>query len=368
MAHPTRKDNLGQIAGLRSNGEEFPIEASISSIEIDGEKIYTVILRDITERRSIEESLKETEGKFRLLAENTNDGITIFNKHRTVQYVSPAVLRQLGYSEQEELGRTATDLEELLHPQGRDALLQSINAAIENKTPTLTYSYQIKHKAGHYIWREDSTSFRYTSTGEYDGAYVVSRDITERKRMEEEVRQLAYFDTLTRLPNRRMLNDRLGQTMAASKRSGRHAAVMVLDLDNFKSINDQHGHLVGDMLLVEVARRLTACVREVDTVARFGGDEFVVMLADLDADEGQSRRLAEVIAEKVRDALSAPYILVFDKKGQGPIQIEHRCSASIGVVFFLNHEAAQDDILKWADTAMYQAKEAGRNTIRFYEA
>ena len=118
--------------------------------------------------------------------------------------------------------------------------------------------------------------------------------------MEDQIRQLAFLDPLTRLPNRRMLDDRLSQAIAASKRSGRYAAVMALDLDNFKRINDAHGHAVGDLLLIEVARRITSCVREVDTVARIGGDEFVAMLCELDTDKTQSAWQAKRIAEKVR--------------------------------------------------------------------
>jgi diguanylate cyclase (GGDEF)-like protein len=197
---------------------------------------------------------------------------------------------------------------------------------------------------------------------------VVSRDITERKRLEEAVHQLAYFDSLTKLPNRRLLNDRLCQVMAASKRSGRYAAVMILDLDNFKPLNDQHGHLAGDLLLIEAASRLLLCVREVDTVARFGGDEFVVMLSELDGDALASHRRAQMVAEKIRSALAKPYVLTVRKDDQTEITVEHHCSASIGVALFVNHETAQEDILQRADTAMYRAKDAGRNAIRFYEA
>jgi diguanylate cyclase (GGDEF)-like protein/PAS domain S-box-containing protein len=357
-----------EIMALRRSGEEFPVELSILPFKNDEVHHFTAFVADISERKRFESALQDSERKFRLIAENTSDGITIFDRNQKVQYVSPAVMTQLGYSEQDELNRSGADVYALLDPEGRDVLFQSINEAIQHMLPSMTYAYRIKHKAGHYIWREDIANFRYTTSGEYDGAYVVSRDITERKRMEEEVRQLAYFDSLTHLPNRRMLNDRLSQTMAASRRSGRYAAVMILDLDNFKPLNDQHGHLVGDILLVEVARRLIANVREVDTVARFGGDEFVVMLGDLNEDRAESRRLAEVIAEKIRESLAAPYFLAIHKENQAPTQVEHRCSASIGVALFVNHETAQDDILKWADAAMYQAKSAGRNTIRFYEA
>jgi diguanylate cyclase (GGDEF)-like protein len=156
--------------------------------------------------------------------------------------------------------------------------------------------------------------------------------------------------------------------MAANKRSGCYGAVMFLDLDNFKPLNDAHGHEVGDLLLIEAANRLKACVREMDTVARFGGDEFVVITSELDTDRTESAAQAGVIAEKIRSALAEPYRLTLKHEGKPDIFIEHRCTASIGVALFINHETAADDILKWADMAMYQAKEAGRNAIRFHES
>jgi diguanylate cyclase (GGDEF)-like protein len=193
-------------------------------------------------------------------------------------------------------------------------------------------------------------------------------DITERKQMEEQVRQLAFYDALTQLPNRRLLHDRLSQALSSSRRSACYGAVMMLDLDNFKSLNDTHGHLVGDLLLAEAARRLSSCVREMDTVARFGGDEFVVMLIDLSTDKAESALQADIIAEKVRIALAAPYRLTIGSDGPVETTVEHQCTASIGAVLFGNSEVSQDDILKWADTAMYQAKEAGRNLVRFYDS
>jgi diguanylate cyclase (GGDEF)-like protein len=196
---------------------------------------------------------------------------------------------------------------------------------------------------------------------------VVSRDITERKLMEDEVRQLAFHDPLTKLPNRRLLNDRLSQTMAASKRSTFYGALMFLDLDNFKPLNDTHGHVVGDLLLIEVARRLRSCVRQMDTVARFGGDEFIVMLSELDTDKGESTSQARAVAEKIRIRLAEPYALDISREGHVKATVEHHCTVSIGVALFINHEANEDDVLKWADIAMYAAKDAGRNVIRFFE-
>ena len=141
----------------------------------------------------------------------------------------------------------------------------------------------------------------------------IMEDITERKHAEELIHNFAFFDALTQLPNRRLLNDRLSQTMLASKRSSHYGALMFLDLDNFKPLNDAHGHDAGDLLLVEVARRITQCVREVDTVARFGGDEFVIMLSDLDVDKTESIAQAAIVAEKIRSSLSEPYVLTLQR-------------------------------------------------------
>jgi diguanylate cyclase (GGDEF)-like protein/PAS domain S-box-containing protein len=195
---------------------------------------------------------------------------------------------------------------------------------------------------------------------------VVGVDITARKQLEDQVRQLAFHDALTRLPNRRLLNDRLVQAMAASKRNNLYGALMFLDLDNFKSLNDSHGHDAGDLLLLDVAERLKDCVRETDTVARIGGDEFVVMLGDLDADKALSTDLAIAVAEKIRIALAIPYVLNVKHDRKADQMIEHHCTASIGVMLFIDHEATQEDVLKWADAAMYQAKEDGRNRVRVH--
>lgn len=225
------------------------------------------------------------------------------------------------------------------------------------------------------VVRPDGTTRWITVLGEAttdtDGTVVLMlgtvQDITQRKEMERQVQQLAFHDPLTNLPNRRLLKDRISQAMAATKRSGRYAALMFMDLDNFKPLNDDHGHDVGDLLLVEVATRLESCVREIDTVARFGGDEFVVMLSDLTTDLEESVAQATAVAEKIRLLLASPYQFIIEHTGEPSVQVTHLCTASIGVTLFLNHNASEDDILKRADAAMYLAKDAGRNTIRFYE-
>jgi diguanylate cyclase (GGDEF)-like protein/PAS domain S-box-containing protein len=199
-------------------------------------------------------------------------------------------------------------------------------------------------------------------TRQYVGLFS---DITVRKAMEAQVRQLAFFDALTALPNRRLLSDRLGQTLLANQRSGRYGALMFLDLDNFKPLNDTHGHAVGDLLLIEVASRLRACVRQMDTVARIGGDEFVVMLSDLDADARTSLAQASAIAEKIRLSLAKPYSLRLSLAGQDSRTVEHHCTSSIGVVLMAPDCGDMESPLKQADAAMYQAKVNGRNRVVF---
>lgn len=183
-----------------------------------------------------------------------------------------------------------------------------------------------------------------------------------------QLRTLAFYDTLTQLPNRRLLNDRLAHALATSKRSGKYGALMFLDLDNFKPVNDQYGHAAGDLLLIEAAQRISSCLREMDTVARFGGDEFVVMLGELDSKLDESVRLAYLVAEKIRNSLGQTYQLTIQQEGQPERTITHRCSSSIGVTMFLDHHVSQEEIMTTADAAMYQAKQSGRDRITFFNA
>ena len=180
------------------------------------------------------------------------------------------------------------------------------------------------------------------------------------------MRQLAFYDTLTKLANRHLLNDRLSQSVVANQRNACFGALMFMDLDNFKPLNDTYGHAVGDLLLVEVAHRLIQCVRKGDTVARFGGDEFVVVLNALDQNAAIAHSQAQWVAEKIRSSLAEPYRLTIARKDAVDTVIEHHCSASIGVVVFMDHVAHPDELRKWADAAMYQAKQSGRNAVRFY--
>jgi len=194
--------------------------------------------------------------------------------------------------------------------------------------------------------------------GKPSGIIGVILDITDRKQAEQQIHQLAFYDPLTGLPNRRLLMDRLHQEFAIGARTGQYGAVLFIDLDNFKMLNDSKGHDIGDLLLIEVAKRLISCVRDGDSVARLGGDEFVVVLESLDSVAEEAAAQTELVAEKIRAALSELYLL---NKHQ------YHSTPSIGVALFMGYQSSLDDLLKHADTAMYQAKTAGRNAIRFYD-
>lgn len=181
-----------------------------------------------------------------------------------------------------------------------------------------------------------------------------------------QLRELAFYDPLTKLPNRRLLYEHLGHAMAASRRTGRYCALMFIDLDNFKPLNDLHGHDVGDMLLVQAANDLKSCLRGVDTAARLGGDEFVVLLCDLSQHLADATEQAMQVAEKIRSVLSEPCCMLIRQESDEPATIEHQCTASIGVALFSDGNASPDDVLQWADSAMYRAKASGRNLIRIY--
>lgn len=208
------------------------------------------------------------------------------------------------------------------------------------------------------LLREDGTIY---------GLCGISTDITERKKTEEMIKNLAFYDTLTKLPNRRLLDERLSVMIASSKRNGKFGALMFVDLDNFKPLNDSFGHEAGDKLLIDVGQRLLSCVREIDTVSRFGGDEFIVALGELDSDEGVSKERVLHIAEKILHNVSQPYFLRIMQEDGTHQNIGHHCTASIGVTLFGQNEKNKEHILQRADKAMYNAKNAGRNRIVFYE-
>jgi len=323
--------------------------------------------RQNIEGEKLAKALRESEARYKRITEGLTDyqyTVRLENGRAVQTTQSPGCVTVTGYTA-EEFAADPYLWIQMVVPEDRERVREHVRQILAGKdVPPI--EHHIIRKDGKIRWVNDTIILFRDASGKllsYDG---VINDITERKQADEDIRNLAFYDTLTQLPNRRMLNDRLGQAMAASKRSGQYGALMFLDMDNFKPLNDTHGHEVGDLLLVEVARRLTGCVREVDTVARFGGDEFVVMLSELDADKTESIAQAGIVAEKIRATLAEPYLLARKQEGKAEMIVEHHCTSSIGVVLFINHEASPEDIIKWADMAMYQAKDGGRNMFYFY--
>lgn len=234
---------------------------------------------------------------------------------------------------------------------------QGIRAVLDGTSKFFTFEYpcHAPHEERWFIMSVTPLSF------DKGSAVIVHSDITARKLSEIKVQNLAFYDTLTNLPNRRLLGERMVSSLAGAKRSGFFGALMVLDLDNFKTLNDTAGHAFGDLLLIEVAKRLSQAVREIDTVARLGGDEFVVILNTLHEDKAIAQEQAMMVAEKIRESLSREYHLASDEPTK-PF-ITHRCSASIGMVLFGKEAHSHSELLRNADRAMYIAKEKGRNSI-----
>ena len=349
------------------DGKAIPVEYWSQPIVVDNVMQGAIAtFMDVTERKKMEETLRESELRYRTVADYTSDWEYWVLPNRTFRYVSPSSEQVCGYSP-DEFYADPQLLPHIIHPDD----LHLYNGHVHSITSqgfAEPIDFRIRTKSGETRWISHVCRPVYDSSGLHIGQRASNRDITERKAAEELIRNLAFYDALTHLPNRRLLNDRMKYAMYVSKRSGRYCALMFLDLDNFKPLNDAHGHGVGDLLLIEVARRITGCVREVDTVARFGGDEFVVMLSELEVDKAESIAQAGIIAEKIRASLAEPYLLKIQNEVNAEISVEHHCTSSIGVVLFIDHEACQEDIFKWADMAMYQAKSDGRNLIRFCDS
>jgi len=315
--------------------------------------------RDVTERKELEESIHAAARYTRSLIESSLDPLVTISADGKITDVNAATENVTGISRNDLIGTEFAQY--FTDPEKARAGYQQVFA----QGSVTDYMLAIQHVSGMVTDVLYNASVYRDEQGKVLGVFAAARDVTDIKHMQEEMRQLAFYDPLTMLPNRRLLIDRMSQAIAASKRNGHYGALMFLDLDNFKPLNDLHGHGVGDLLLIEVARRLKVGVREMDTVARIGGDEFVVMLTKLDKDRETARLKAAKVAEKIRIALAEPYILHVDDKDKPDATVEHHCTASMGVALFVGDNSSQDDIMKLADDAMYQAKEAGRNQVWF---
>jgi diguanylate cyclase (GGDEF)-like protein/PAS domain S-box-containing protein len=354
---------LGILARLETHNVLLP-ETKHGEIG-DLIKAFNLLLTALQQR---EQALEESEFRWKFAIEGTGDGLWDWDIPNNTVYFSKTWKTMLGYSEGD-ISNNLSEWERLVHPDDLHDTMIAVQEHLDGKTPAYINEHRLLCKNGSYKWILDrGLVVSRDEQGKPLRAIGTHTDITERKQMEEFIRQQALYDPLTKLPNRRLLVDRLGLAMSTSKRTGSHGALLFLDLDNFKPLNDTHGHEAGDLLLIEVANRIRRCLRETDTVARLGGDEFVIVLAQLDIDKNISKQQAEMLAEKIRTELAKTYALELKGENGKVFIIEHHCTASIGVTLFIDERSFINDILKNADDAMYQAKNAGRNRVCFYES
>jgi diguanylate cyclase (GGDEF)-like protein/PAS domain S-box-containing protein len=335
-----------ESARICKDGSVIPVEISSRIVELDGEQMLLGISRDISDRKRVETDARQ----YRALLQTAHDGFWMIDSRGFLLEANQAYAEISGYSVDELRGMHVTQLEA---EQSEDEVKAHIAKVIAQGYDV--FETQHRHKDGHLINIEVSTS--YLSEAQQFVAFC--RDISSRKKAEEKIELLAFYDPLTHLPNRRLLSDRLQHALVSNVRGGKTGALLFIDLDNFKSLNDSLGHDVGDLLLQRVAERLTACVREGDTVARLGGDEFVVLLEDLSPVEFEAATQTEIVAHKILFSLNRLYQLGTHAYHNTP---------SIGAALFGKSRTGIEDVLKQADIAMYQAKNAGRNTFRFFDA
>ncbi|MBC7618656.1 MAG: EAL domain-containing protein [Candidatus Saccharibacteria bacterium] len=323
--------------------------------EATGAVLWNGFTTNITPRKLAEEKLKESEARFKALTALSSDWYWEQDAHfRFVRFegrlvgvdgrVGDGIVGltrwELGALNMTEKDWAAHRTELQAHISFHDLELQELDAQ------------------GARVWRAISGEPIFDAQGVFSGYRGIGRDVTSRKQAEEKIERLAFYDVLTGLPNRRLLMDRLQHALHNSGRDGLMGALLFIDLDNFKDLNDTQGHDMGDRLLKQVAIRLGECVREVDTVARLGGDEFVIILSKLSSDPAEAAAQAEIVGGKILATLNQSYSLGTR---------DHHSTPSIGITLFDDHRLSIDELLKRADLAMYQSKAAGRNTLRFYD-
>lgn len=322
----------------------------------NGEALLAGTAQDVTEQRQSQERL----ALLRTCVARVNDTIMITEAQPLdepgprIVFINEAFKDITGYSTEEVIGRSPRFLQ---GPKTNRSELDRIRSALRNKEPVKAELTNYA-KDGKEFWVEMTIAPVTDSSGATTHFVSVQRDITQRKAAEAQIERLAFFDPLTHLPNRRLLLDRLHHAIAAASRSSNIGALLFIDLDNFKTLNDTLGHDKGDLLLVQVARRLERSVRRANTVARLGGDEFVILLEDLSRDRATAAARAEVVSEKILARFQEKFLLG---------EVEHQCSPSIGVALFDHDVRGVEDLLKRADLAMYQAKASGRNTACFFD-
>jgi len=336
---------------LTKSGELRWVKLLVTAIPDDHGKIVETIglVLDITERK-----LAEAELRIAATAFETEEPKVVTDANGFILKINKAMAESSGYSPEDVVGQTP----ELFHSGRHDEDFYREMWETIGRTGRWEGEVWDRRKCGEVYPKWLTISAVTGADGVVTNYIGTHYDISERKKAEGKIEALAFFDQLTGLPNRTLLLDRLKQTMTSSSRSDRYSALLFVDLDNFKTLNDTQGHLVGDAFLKLVAQRLKICVREVDTVARLGGDDFVIILSSLSESEAEAAVSTEAIAEKILDALNQPYQLN---------ETTHHGTASIGATLFKGTLISSEDLMKQADLTMYKAKAAGRNTCHFFD-
>ncbi|MCO6057683.1 EAL domain-containing protein [Pseudomonas sp. MOB-449] len=327
----------------------------VSAAMLYGSRIRREMEAHAAEREGYLAVLRESERQFRQqasLLDKAQDAIVVHGMDQRISYWNKSAERLYGVSKEDALGQSA---QELIY-QEQSPLNDATDRLIE--VGDWAGEVTLRRRDGSLVTLESHRTLVRDEDGQPQSVLSINTDITHRKTAEQEVKRLAFYDQLTGLANRRLMLDRLQHVLAVSARSLHTSAVILIDLDNFKALNDTLGHDRGDMLLQQVAHRLSTCIRESDTVARLGGDEFVVLLENLNESPPEAAIQVKAIGEKIIDALNISYPL------DG---YEHHSTPSLGIALFQGQLNTVDDIMKRADLAMYRAKAAGRNTMRFFD-
>ena len=351
----------GELTHMTHEGRSMVVESQWTLYRGESGEVQAIVEvnNNISRRKQALSELRASEAKFHTMLDWSYDWEYWIGTDEKFVYMTPSAERLTGYLP-EEFERDPSLLDTIVFQEDAGLWQRHLQLHLNNKSDILgDMEMRIVCKNGAVIWVKHTCRPVTDKDGGNLGRRVTVRDITAQKLADEQIHELAYFDTLTRLPNRRLLIDRLGHALMASKRSAQYGVLMILDLDNFKSINDTQGHAMGDLLLIDVAKRLTGNVRDGDTVARQGGDEFVLLLENLGLSERAAANQAESIAEKIRLSLNQPYSL--DQTG-----LEYFNTPSIGLTLFRGLDDSTEVLLKQADVALYQAKNAGRNLVRYF--
>ena len=330
---------------------------SVPNLLPSGDSVWHGILSDITDRRTTEDALKTNMQRLNDAQSYAHIGWWELDADGVHGVWSPEIYRILGLDPS--IKASPETLLSVINKDDANPTVASIQTCVTSGVEHRVEYRITRANDNHERWIDCRARAVRNSAGQIVKIAGFIQDITDRKKLEEQVAALANLDPLSGLPNRRMLTDRLTYVLAMSRRTKHYGALMFIDLDNFKTVNDSYGHQAGDQLIVEAAERIRTCVRETDTVSRFGGDEFVVLLNDLDADRNTAVTQATVLAEEIRTLLGHPYLLLNNT-------VQHRCTASVGITVFMNGQSTEASVVSQADTAMYRAKENGRNKIQVF--